>query len=100
MFILLLLETTEPMDEREGNELTQGGEKKLRNLVNMKDISLADAIRERGGGQGQVNEIRTDYQQKTVGELANLAAEGDAEAEKAIKMLKEARKKREKYSGR
>ena len=35
-----------------------------------------------------------------VGELANLAAEGDEEAETAIKILKQARKKREKYGNR
>ncbi len=35
-----------------------------------------------------------------VGELANLAAEGDEEAETAIKILKQARKKRKKYGNR
>jgi hypothetical protein len=32
-----------------------------------------------------------------VAELANLAASGDADAETAIKILKQARKKQEKY---
>lgn len=61
---------------------------------------IADAIRQRGGGQGQISQLRTDYQNLTVGALANLATEGDEEAKKAIKMLKQARKKREKYGNR
>lgn len=85
------------MDEQGEVKLTPGGLKKLGNLVNLKDNIIADAIRERGGGQGQVNQLRSDYQNIRVGELANRAAEGDAEAETAIKILKQARKKREKY---
>ena len=88
------------MDEQQEVILTAGGLKKLINLVNLKDVVIADAIRQRGGGQGQVNPIRTDYQTKKVGELANLAADGDTEAEAAIKILKQARKKREKYGRR
>lgn len=88
------------MNEQEGIELTPGGEKKLGNLVNFKDYIIADAIRERGGGQGQVNQLRSDYQNLKVGELANLAVEGDADAETAIKILKQAKKKREKYGNR
>lgn len=82
------------MSEQEGIQLTPSGEKKLGNLVNLKDYIMADAIRERGGGQGQVNQLRSDYQNLKVGELTNLAAEGDADAETAIKILKQARKKR------
>jgi hypothetical protein len=44
-----------------------------------------------------VNQLQSDSQNLTVGELANLAAEGDTEAETAIKILRQARKKREKY---
>lgn len=88
------------MDEQEEVKLTSSGQKKLGNLVNMKDILIADAIQQRGGGQGQGYQLRSDYQSKKVGELANLAAEGDPDAETAIKILKQARKKREKYGGR
>ncbi len=88
------------MDEQEEFILTPSGQKKLGNLVNLEYVNIADAIRQRGGGQTQVEQLRTDYQNKTVGELANLAVEGDADAETAIKILKQARKKREKYSGR
>jgi hypothetical protein len=85
------------MDEQESIQLTPGGMKKLGNLVNIKDEIIADAIRERGGGQGQVNQLRRDYQNMKVGELANLAAMGDPEAETAVKILKQARKKYDKY---
>lgn len=88
------------MDEQEGIKLTPGGIKIISNLIHMKDEIIADAIRQRGGGQGQISELRTDCQILTVGALANLATEGDEEARKAIKMLKQARKKREKYGNR
>lgn len=88
------------MDEQEGVKLTPSGLKKLGNLVNIKDETIADAIRERGGGQGQVNQLRSDYQNFKVGELANLAAEGDTDAETAIKILKQAKKKPDKYGNR
>ena len=85
------------MDEQGEVQLTPGGLKKLGNLVNIKDDLIADAIRERGGGQGQVSQLRSDYQNIRVGELANLAAKRDTDAETAIKILKQARKKRDKY---
>jgi len=85
------------MDEQEEVKLTPDGQRKLGNLVNLKDDVIADAIRERGGGQSQVNQLRTDYQNMRVGELANLADEGDEDAKTAIKILKQARKKRGKY---
>lgn len=85
------------MDNSQFIELTQGGQKKLGNLSELKDVLLAEAIRQRGGGQSQVQRVRTDYQSRKVGELANLAVEGDKDAETAIKILKQARKKREKY---
>ncbi len=81
-------------------QLTLGGLKKLGKLVDLKDNLIADAIRQRGGGQSQVNQLRSDYQNLTVGELANLAAEGDEDAETAIKILKQAKKKRDKYGNR
>ncbi|MCT7951629.1 hypothetical protein NG798_17635 [Ancylothrix sp. C2] len=85
------------MNEEEGIALTRDAERKLGNLVNIKDEIIADAIRQRGGGQGQVSQLRSDYQNLRVGEIANLAAEGDEDAITAIKILKQARKKREKY---
>jgi hypothetical protein len=43
------------MDDHQEINLTPGGLKKLGTLVNIKDKTIADAIRERGGGQGQIN---------------------------------------------
>lgn len=88
------------MDDHQEIKLTPGGLKKLGSLVKIKDEIIADAIRERGGGKGQVNQLRSDYQNLTVGELANLAADGDTDAETAIKILKQARKKRDKYGNK
>lgn len=88
------------MDEQDEVKLTRGGQKKLGNLVDLKDLDIAEAIRQRGGGQAQVDQVRTDYQDIKVGELANLAAQGDSDAETAIKILKQARKKQEKYGGK
>ncbi len=88
------------MDDHQEIKLTPGGLKKLGSLVKIKDEIIADAIRERGGGKGQVNQLRSDYQNLTVGELANLAADGDTDAETAIKILKQARKKSDKYGNK
>jgi hypothetical protein len=77
--------------------LTKGGRKKLGNLVGFKDLSAREAIRQRGGGQQQVNQLAARYADRPVGELANLAAQGDREAEKAVKIIKQARKKGAKY---
>ena len=88
------------MNEQNEIKLTRGGQKKLGNLVELKDLDIAEAIRQRGGGQDQVNQLQTDYQTLKVGELANLAAQGDPDAETAIKILKQARKKQEKYRGK
>ncbi|MGB5960208.1 MAG: hypothetical protein WBG73_06075 [Coleofasciculaceae cyanobacterium] len=88
------------MNEPNEVKLTRGGQKKLGNLVDLKDLEIAEAIRQRGGGQDQVNQLQTDYQDLKVGELSNLAAEGDPDAETAIKILKQARKKQEKYRGK
>lgn len=88
------------MNEPNEIKLTRGGQKKLGNLVELKDLEIAEAIRQRGGGQDQVNQLQTDYQDLKVGELANLAAEGDPDAETAIKILKQAKRKQEKYRGK
>ncbi|MGG6270312.1 hypothetical protein ACQ4M3_38005 [Leptolyngbya sp. AN03gr2] len=88
------------MSEPEGILLTPGGQKKLGTLVELKDLSISDAIRQRGGGQSQINQLATNIQTLTVAELANLAADGDSDAETAIKILKQAKKKRDKYGGK
>lgn len=59
------------MDEQNEIELTSGGYKKLGNLIEFKDQTIANAIKERGGGQGQVNKLRSDYHNLKVGTLAS-----------------------------
>ena len=46
--------------------------------------------RSRGGGASQVNQLQSDYGQLTLGEVSDLAARGDPQAIKAIKMAKQA----------
>lgn len=85
------------MNEEKGIELTSGGYKILGHLINLKDLKISDAIR---GDQNQVNQLSTEYQQVKVSKLANLAAKGNREAKTAIKILKQARKKKGKYGGK
>lgn len=84
----------------QGVKLTKGGKRKIGNLTDMKDMTAADAIRARGGGAGQVRQLENGYENLTVGELANRAATGDAEAETAIKIIKQANAKAQKYGNK
>lgn len=84
----------------DGTKLTGGGKKKIGNLKDLKDTKASDAIKKRGGGAGQVNQLETGYGNKTVGELANSAAKGDRAAETAIKIIKQAGSKAQKYGGK
>ncbi len=81
-------------------KLTTGGKRKIGNLTDLKDVKASDAIKQRGGGASQINQLQTGYEKKTVGELANLAAAGEAAAETAIKIIKQASSKAQKYGGR
>jgi hypothetical protein len=62
----------------------------LGKLADRADETVADVIRSRGGGASQVNQLQTGYGELTLGELSDLAAQGDREAVKAIKMAKQA----------
>ncbi|MGD1927818.1 MAG: hypothetical protein ACFB12_02825 [Leptolyngbyaceae cyanobacterium] len=81
--------------------LTPGGKRAIRNLGEFKDVPAAEAVRNRGGGRAsQVNQIPTDLKQTSVGEIANRAAKGDQDADTALKIIKQASKKRQKYGGK
>ena len=80
----------------EGQALTRGGRKVLGGLVGMAEKTVAEAIIERGGGGSQVAYVVTWLQQKTLAEVANLAAGGDSEAVTAIKIVKNAARLAEK----
>ena len=70
--------------------LTSGARKILGGILPLADETVANAIRIRGGGGAQVNQVASWLAQKTVGEVANLAAQGNAEARTAIKIIKDA----------
>ncbi|MCV2886482.1 RHS repeat-associated core domain-containing protein [Aestuariibacter sp. AA17] len=80
-------------------KLTGGGKKKIGNLGGLKDKSAAEAFKQRGGGASQVNQLG-EYSSLTVGQLANMAAAGDKKAETAMKIIKQASKKSQKYGGK
>ena|GEM_PF-4933327 len=80
-------------------KLTKGGKRKIGNLSDLKDVKASDAIKQRGGGASKINQLQTGYEDMTVGELANMAAAGDA-AETAIKIIKQASSKAQKYGGK
>jgi hypothetical protein len=74
-----------------GVKLTGGGKKVLRDpaLQAMKDKTLREGVLDRGGG-GAVVRKAGDLSEKTIGEIANAAAQGDEASVKAIKLLKDA----------
>lgn len=63
----------------------------------MKDKKLRDGILERGGKAGNMNVVDSDMLDMKIGEVANLAGGKDAKAVTAIKILKQASKKAQKY---
>ena len=81
-------------------KLTSAGRRRIGGLIGLKDMTAAEAIRHRGGGQSQVNELQTGYGELTVGELADMAGAGDLQADRTIKMIKQANKKVQKYGGK
>ena len=59
-------------------------------LSNRLDEKLADVIKSRGGGAQQLRQLQTGYGELTMRELSEMAARGDREAVRAIKMAKQA----------
>ncbi|HWM87280.1 MAG TPA: polymorphic toxin-type HINT domain-containing protein [Kofleriaceae bacterium] len=69
-------------------------QEKLGDLADVRDMRADQAIRSRGGNASNVREALGDrFKDSTVGEIAELAAQGDAGAEKALKIIKQAAKK-------
>jgi filamentous hemagglutinin family protein len=93
-------EQDQELSPEESDALTPKEKARIRNLEQYKNKTAAEAIRERGGGQGQVKELQSGYGEKTVAELAKLAAKGDEAAETALKIIKQAGKKKQKYGGK
>ncbi|WP_372365470.1 pre-toxin TG domain-containing protein [Candidatus Uabimicrobium sp. HlEnr_7] len=79
-------------------KLTKSAKRKLGNLINIKDKDAAQAILDRGGNASNVNKALGNHlREKTVGEIAQMASEGDKAAESALKIIKQAAKKGAKY---
>ncbi len=80
------------------DEATEAAEKavrdKLGDLEDIKDMRADEAIRSRGGNASNVREaLGNRFRDATVEDIARLAAQGDAGAEKALKIIKQAAQK-------
>lgn len=60
-------------------------------------MPLNEGIRLRGGSGSNVNKVAEWLRNKPIGEVANLAGEGNREAQTAIKILKQAATKGQNY---
>ena len=72
-----------------GIKLTPSEVRKLGGLANRAEEKVADVIRSRGGNAGNVRQAG-EWAQKTLGETAQAATQGDSTAETAIKIAKQA----------
>jgi len=77
-------------------KLTPAARAKLGNLTNRAGEKVADVIRSRGGSGSNVNQAG-QWAQKTLGETAKAAVDGDKTAESAIKIVKQAGRLGQKY---
>lgn len=73
-----------------GAVLTAAGRRVLGTLNHLKDETIAVAIRMRGGGGAQVQFVSSELRHMRLGDVANLAAAGNAAARTAIKVVKDA----------
>ncbi len=71
--------------------LSRAATRKLGNLSGDADRTVADMIRERGGTASNVRQAGP-WATRTLGEAAVAAVAGDASAETAIKIVKQARR--------
>ncbi|WP_413520379.1 hypothetical protein [Psychrobacter glacincola] len=82
----------DPDDGDDGIKLTGGGKKNLGNLTNLKDKTVAEAIKSRGGTGSNVNKVESYLRNEKVGEIANRAARNDSDAKTALKIIKDAKR--------
>lgn len=78
-------------------KLTRGGLKTIGNLTHLKDLTVAEAVIARGGKLGNLGVIDDVYKSMKVVEIANKAAQGDEKAMTALKIIKQASSKAQKY---
>ena len=82
-------------------KLTKSGKSKIGNLAESKDLLARDVLKKRGGNASATKQGDAGgWWDKTLGEVANAAAQGDSGAETVIKLVKQAGKKAQKYKGK
>jgi hypothetical protein len=74
----------------DSKKISKGAMKFLKGIMDLADKTVSQAIRIRGGGASQVNELQTGMGEQTVRAVAEDAANGDEQAIKAMKMIKQA----------
>jgi RHS repeat-associated protein len=79
-----------------GSDLSGSARKKLGNLASRAGEKVRDVIRSRGGTASNVNQAG-NWADKTLGEAAQAAANGDSAAETAVKVAKQAGRLGQKY---
>jgi hypothetical protein len=77
-------------------ELTAAAKRTLGNLIDYADRLVSEMIRERGGNASNVRQAGP-WANKTLGETAEAAAQGDKSAASAIKIVKQAKRLGEKH---
>jgi hypothetical protein len=79
-----------PANSVDSTHLSPTASRQLGGLAGRADETVADVIKSRGGGASQVNQLETGYGQMKLGDVAQRAADGDPQAVKALKMVKQA----------
>jgi hypothetical protein len=77
-------------------ELTAAARRKLGNLADEANRKVSKLIRERGGSAANVRQAGP-WANKTLGETAEAAVQGDKNAASAIKIVKQAKRLGEKH---
>ena len=70
--------------------LSPAAKRQLGSLAGRADETVASVIKSRGRGASQINQLETGYGQMKLSEVAQRAANGDPQAVKALKMVKQA----------
>jgi hypothetical protein len=77
-------------------ELSAAARRKLGNLADEADRKVSELIRERGGSAANVRQAGP-WANKTLGETAEAAVQGDRSAASAIKIVKQAKRLGQKH---
>jgi RHS repeat-associated protein len=81
-------ETKTEESKSNAQKLSKGAQKFVKGIMNLLDKTVRDAIKIRGGGASQLNQLETGTGDETVRNVAEKAAKGDRNAIRALKMIK------------